>query len=162
MSMICDLYVVPAKAAQEVLGRPASIHKLLESLQRSDSCRSLDKSWHGLHFVLTGTDWEGDPPLNFLGRGGTPVGDVDVGYGPARVLSPSEVAELDAALGAISDEEFARRFDPARLAEAEIYPQIWDEPIEELRQEYGDHFQDMKRHVHRAAQNGHALIVVVS
>src|SRR5215211_6398120 len=25
----------------------------------------LDKSWHGIHYLLTKTDWEGEPPLNF-------------------------------------------------------------------------------------------------
>jgi hypothetical protein len=161
MGMICELFAVPAEAAQEVLRNPPGIHNLLESLQRSDSGLSLEKSWHGLHFVLTGTDWGGDPPLNFIARGGTPVGRVDVGYGPARVLGPSEVVKLNTALSAISAEEFTRRFDPVRLAGVEIYPPIWDEPVEDLRQEYGGYFQDLKHHVHRAAQNGQALIITV-
>src|SRR5215207_2984929 len=25
----------------------------------------LEKAWHGIHFLLTGTAWEGDPPLSF-------------------------------------------------------------------------------------------------
>ena len=30
----------------------------------------VDKAWHGLHFLLTGTAWEGDFPLNFIVSGG--------------------------------------------------------------------------------------------
>src|SRR5687768_15824950 len=26
----------------------------------------LDKAWHGLHFLFTGTEWEGDEPACFL------------------------------------------------------------------------------------------------
>src|SRR5262245_51191373 len=31
---------------------------------------SLDKAWHGIHYLLTGTAWEGVLPLDFLVRGG--------------------------------------------------------------------------------------------
>src|SRR5688500_6275073 len=36
----------------------------------------LDKAWHGIHYLLTGTAWEGAEPLNFLVAGGRPVGDI--------------------------------------------------------------------------------------
>src|SRR5829696_7547426 len=42
---------------------------------------NFEKSWHGLHFLLTGTAWEGEPPLNFLLAGGR---EIDIGLG----LSP--------------------------------------------------------------------------
>src|SRR3990167_6610036 len=34
----------------------------------------MDKAWHGAHFVLTETAWEGKPPLDFLVRGGREIG----------------------------------------------------------------------------------------
>src|SRR5687768_13192892 len=37
----------------------------------------LDKAWHGLHFLFTGTAWEGAPPECFLVSGGTEIGQVD-------------------------------------------------------------------------------------
>lgn len=48
----------------------------------------LEKAWHGLQFLFTGTAWEGDEPACYLVRGGLEVGKVDVGYGPARALRP--------------------------------------------------------------------------
>jgi Domain of unknown function (DUF1877) len=114
MSMICELFIVPAASAREVLDEPAKIHELLESLIGSGAGLSLEKSWHGLHFALTGTAWEGVSPLNFLATGGATVGDEDIGYGPARILDPDGVAELDKALGAFTDAGFARRFTPVR------------------------------------------------
>jgi len=60
-----------------------------DELQRLD----LDKAWGGLHFLLTGTAWEGEPPHSFLLDGDT-VGDIDVGYGPARVHRSAALPSL--------------------------------------------------------------------
>ena len=161
MSMICELFIVPPQTARQLVADPARIHDVLESLEGSDSVLSLEKSWHGLHFALTGTAWEGTPPLNFLAGGGVPIGNQDVGYGPARLLDPPGVTALSAALAAFSDVDFTRNFDPPRLSGAEIYPQIWDEPLEELKEEYGSYLQQLKAHVRRAAEEGQALLVTI-
>src|SRR5262245_54433470 len=39
----------------------------------------IEKAWHELHFLFTGSDWEGDFPNGFLVSCGAPIGDVDVG-----------------------------------------------------------------------------------
>ena len=91
----------------------------------------LDKAWHGIHYLLTGTAWEGAAPLNFLAAGGRPVGDIDVGYGPARVLSAADTRAAHEALTRLSDDELRGRFDPAEMSKKEIYPEIWDRPPEE-------------------------------
>src|SRR6478609_4045727 len=161
MRMICELFIVSSETARQLVADPSGIHDVLESLEGSESVLSLEKSWHGLHFVLTGSAWEGKPPLNFLAGGGVPVGDEDVGYGPARVLSPEGVTAFNAALGAFSEADFDRNFNPEALSSAEIYPQIWDEPLEDLKQEYGSYLQEMKAHVRRAAETGQALLVAM-
>lgn len=91
----------------------------------------LDKAWHGIHYLLTRTAWEGDKPLNFLVAGGRPVGDIDVGYGPARVLSAAETRAAHEALAQLSDDDLRGRFDPGDMTSKEIYPEIWDRPPEE-------------------------------
>jgi len=90
------------------------------------SSTDLDKAWHGIHYLLTKTAWEGRAPLNFLVAGGRQVGKIDVGYGPARVLSAAETQAAHAALALIDDETLRARFDPADMAAKEIYPEIWD------------------------------------
>ena len=161
MSMICEISAIPDNVAQEVLSQPRQIQELLDSLEREDKLLSIEKSWHGLHFILTGTAWEGSLPLNFIAAGGETVGDEDVGYGPARVLRADKVKELDAALSAISAEEFDRKFDIDALNEAGIYPQIWDEPREELLEEYGMYFQQLRELAKQAADDNHALIIAI-
>lgn len=129
------------------------------SLWEADNL-SLEKSWHGLHFTLTGDAWGGDGPLAFLLIGGQPAGG-DIGYGPARVMRPEEVLEAANALDGVSNEEFDRRFDPARLAEAEIYPQIWDEDRGDLLNEYLHFFQRLRSFVHEAARQRQHLVLLL-
>jgi len=85
----------------------------------------LDKSWHGIHFLLTGSSEEGSPPLDFLLEGGRYVGDQDVGYGPARVFTSTQVRAIAAAVRAIGDDALAGRFASAAMSANEIYPEIW-------------------------------------
>lgn len=161
MSMICELFVISSGTAQQLSANPAEIHNLLESLDESENAVSLEKSWHALHFVLTGTANEGDEPLNFILLGGTPVGDEDVGYGPARLLSPQFVSQLNAVLTPITADVFDDRFDLAAIDAADIYPQIWDEPREELLDEFASYFSEMKEIVARAAQSNAAMLVTI-
>lgn len=76
-----NLRLVSDGQLEEPIADPEQIEGFLyESDGSSDDEEYLDKAWHGLHFLFTGTAWEGDPPLNFLVSGGREIGDVDVGY----------------------------------------------------------------------------------
>ena len=86
----------------------------------------LDKSWHGIHYLLTGKADESGTPLEFLVAGGTLVGDEDAGYGPPRVFTSAETRAIATALAAVGDDELRSRFVPEAMMRAEIYPEIWD------------------------------------
>ena len=86
----------------------------------------LDKAWHGIHFLLTGRAEGGDAPASFLLHGGRAVGNVDVGYGPARALTSAETRAARDMLAARSDESLRARYDPAAMTRLEIYPEIWE------------------------------------
>src|SRR5204863_4376074 len=127
MSMISILVFAPDDEIRQLLQQPEGIHDFLDEERTSTD---LDKAWHGIHWLLTGSADGGDEPLCYLLAGGEPVGDVDVGYGPARALTSEQVASWDAALSQISRDELARRFDPKAMLDADIYPQIWARSIE--------------------------------
>ena len=160
--MICTLYSLPEKWARQLIADPSKIHELVDSLRQEGAGVSLEKSWHGLHFVLTGSVWDGDPPLNFLAGGGETVGDEDVGCGPARLLPPDQVELLNSALAGVTEEEFAHRFDLDAMAREGVYPQIWDEPLEDLLEEYGGYLAAAKELVSQAAHDGHAILIVIN
>jgi hypothetical protein len=125
----------------------------------------IDKAWHGIHYLLTGSaDESARPPLNFLIAGGTDVGDQDVGYGPARVYTAAETREIAAALAAVRDDELRRRFDPDAMMRAEIYPEVWDrdpasqDPLGYLM----EYLAVLRKMLATVTANGHGLMVVLS
>jgi hypothetical protein len=163
MGMYYDLYTVSDAQAQDLLNNPETIHTFLEIHDAdydSPTSLSLEKCWHGIHFALTHTAWEGEKPLNFLMAGET-VGDVDIGYGPARILFSEDVLHIEEALAEFTEQDFDRNFDVIAMEEAEIYPQIWDEPRADLLAEYQSHFQALKQFIRYSAENKKAIVMTV-
>jgi hypothetical protein len=124
----------------------------------------VDKAWHGIHYLLTGTAWEGNPPLDFIVKGGREVGDVDVGYGPARAFSSADVRAIAEALRPITRGVLEQRFNPSAMSQLDIYPSIWHRPREEddtlgYLLEYYDSLKDF---VEGAAEKGEGLLVYMT
>lgn len=128
------------------------------------SAADLDKSWHGLHFLLTGTDEAGNSPMDFLAVGGEAIGDVDVGYGPARAFSPEAVADIATRLADVSDAELIRRFDGPAMSAKNIYPDIWqrDEDADFALDYLRENLVRLRHAVAEAARRRQALIAVLS
>ena len=124
---------------------------------------SLDKAWHGLHFLLTGRAEGGREPACFLLKGGTELGendDVD-----ARLLDTEQVQWFAEHLASLTTEELTRRFDPQRMTELRIYPDpIWKRPEEEdePRGYVLGAFADLREFVGSAAAAGDAVVVCIS
>ncbi len=119
----------------------------------------LDKAWHGIHYLLTQSDYVGEPPLNFIMCGGIPVGDIDVGYGSARVINSKELMEISEALNQIDHNYLKSRFDPNDMMKKGIYPEIWDrKPEEDNTLEYClEYFDILKQFVNEASVNKLAI-----
>ena len=83
---------------------------------------SIDKAWHGVHYLLCGKIKPGSDLASQAVMGGTEVGD-DLGYGPARYFDAAEVANLATELSRPTLEaEMTARWDPAQMATLGIYP----------------------------------------
>jgi hypothetical protein len=134
----------------------------LDNVLGADSSRevSLEKAWHGLHFLLTGSSAGGTGPEAFLLAGGQPIGG-NRGYGPARLFRPESVHALAASLSALSDEQLWKRFDAERMTAECIYPVIWDEAEDELQSEYLGYYRELKKLVASASQAGDGLVIVL-
>jgi len=150
MGMCCDLRVIEADDRVD----PS---RFIASGQSDSHAVSLEKAWHGLHFLLTGTAMEGEQPLNFLLLGGEPIGADE----STRRLSPEAVREVQLALSSISDEQLWNRFDSELMTSEGIYPEIWDEPEEDLKQEYLMYFHELKRLIAEAATAGNAVLISI-
>ena len=87
---------------------------------------SLDKAWHGVHYLLCGQLEPGTDLASQAVMGGTEVGE-DLGYGPARYFDATEVAAIARELARPNLEaEMTARFDPAQMANLGIYPGQFD------------------------------------
>ena len=103
--------------------------KMMEERQTITSARptlSLDKAWHGVHYLLCGEVEPGAALLSHAVLGGVELGDDEEGfsgYGPARYFTAERVAEISQALSHPDLEaEAAARFDAARMSQLKIYP----------------------------------------
>ena len=166
MGMTGAVYAVPTDRMDALRRDPA---REIESIRTDDEVVlpnvGLEKSWAGLHYLLTGSPGFGDAdgvasqPLAFLVEGGESVAD-DAGYG-GRLFTPGETKAIDAALSAVSDDRLWSRYDPAAMEAQEVYPMIWDEPEDDLREEYQSYFHELKRVVGIAAQQDMGLLVLI-
>ena len=150
---------------QALFANPARVEQLLyESILGGGANGNeldVDKSWHGLHFLLTGSAWEGSFPLNFIAAGGEEVGD-DLGYGPARGLTSGDVLKIDEALEPLTREELSQRFDARRMTELQIYPFGWSDDPDGERDYLLDFYADLRAFVRRTAEQRRALLVYLS
>jgi len=118
---------------------------------------TLDKDWHGLHYLLCGST---EPDGSLLGKailGGIELEEEEgfSGYGPARLLTPGDVKSISAELNRPDTvAEASARFDAAKMNALGIYPGFRTsdsagllESLHKLR----DFFAD-------AAQNGKAIV----
>jgi hypothetical protein len=161
--MLGNLRLLSGEQAAQLLEEPSGIHALLYGSgmdepppvdPQDELC--IDKAWHGLHFALTGSVWEGAAPLNFIAKGGTEVGDEDVGYGPARAFTVAEVRAIHQALEKLDEADAERRFQPATQCKVDLYPwnaghpADWADIVPVLR--------DVKRFIAEAAARERALL----
>ncbi len=163
MSMILCLKETPDAKIEELLNDTDLIENFVDEAQDSGYLE-LDKAWHGIHFLLTNSDWKGEKPLCYLLHGGQPIGDIDVGYGPANAITSKQVADFDAALEKIDEVEFRSRFNPKLMMKNEIYPTIWDRPLEEddtLGYLY-EYFKNLKDYVKTAKQANNGMVIWMS
>jgi hypothetical protein len=144
-----------AKAREEMLKELSAVGAGFGIGPNEDGL-NLEKSWHVLHYLLTGEAEEAPPPLGNAILGGKEIGD-DLGYGPARFLTPQQVREVASALASMKKEDLASRFDLDAMIKAQIYP-VRDESELELAQEY---FDDLSRYYADAAVAGNAMLLYV-
>lgn len=116
----------------------------------------LDKSWHGLHFLLSGAAAPIAGTAGFL-RNGQKLDDPD----DAEVYfhSAAEVAEFNTLLTQTTARLLRDRYDAARMRALDIYPQLnWDQSDFDYLVAY---YNGLRPFVQRHADFGHELMVMI-
>jgi hypothetical protein len=158
MSMIGNFLQLSSAELETLIADPSSVEAFI--YPEGDGCNNgidVDKAWHGIHFLLTGDAWGGEPPLANVVLGGTEIGD-DVGYGPARYLTADEVRAAADALKDIAPDVLRSRYVAMDLSENEIYPEIWDDPDDDAIGYLMSCYQTLRDYYIDASANKNAML----
>jgi hypothetical protein len=164
VSMIGRFAYATNDEIRRLLSRPEEVGAFLDQQEEAPDRRAMDveKDWHALHWLLTGAEYDGEPPLNFIIMGGTRIGDVDVGYAPPRAFTSAQVNIINWALSRISAAELLDKYDGEAMRG--LYPSnVWSRPDE---RDINIHslavrFDELKGFIARSAEQGLGLIVYV-
>jgi hypothetical protein len=154
MGMTASLYAISEQQVDTLRSDPSQAFALLSA---GGAAVHLDKAWHAIHYLLTGTAWEGDEPLNFLLHGGEPLGDEESDELVPRVFDVAEVRRIDAALAPIDAGRLRQRYDPQAMQRQDIYPDIWDE--DEALPFCLEHFGALQGFVAEMARQGRGMVI---
>jgi hypothetical protein len=122
----------------------------------------VEKAWHGLHFLLSGSAEKTTPGAGQAVMGGTEIGPA-LGYGPARLLDPDEVRTVSAALSGMIRDSLRARYDAASMEAAKVYPGGWVQGgAEENCDWLLDAFETVQRFYASAASRGSAVLLYLT
>ena len=134
MSMIANLLRVSSEELEAYLKDSSLLEKRIYNDGEDLKLTDVDKAWDGILFLLTGQSINTFKPqgANGLSLAGIFFSeqfideDQNLGYGPAHYLTPGQVKELNSRIAAISSENLKKNYDPKKMIELEVYPNIWD------------------------------------
>lgn len=164
MGMYVHLYAFTPDEYGQLISDPDHISQLLFAPENAPHHLSLEKAWHGLHFLLTFYAGDNEPPLNFICAGGSPFFLSFQGseFDPPRLFDEDETVEIHCALMKISDESLWAGFDEEKMTEEAVYPDCWGEPEEDLREEYLSYFRELKEFFADAANNRKTVMIALT
>jgi hypothetical protein len=143
-------------------GRPAAELDVEITLGKLEGrAASIDKAWHGIHYLLTKSDWQGDPPWNFLLLGGRDLRGIEPG---CRIFTSGEVAGIQQAIAGVTDEWLRSRFDPADMTHLQIYPDVWDRDpaVDDTLGYCLELFGVMRKFLDDATRHGLGMIIAIT
>jgi hypothetical protein len=149
--------------------QPAEFTRHYEALRASATAAAklnlrpslcLEKQWHVLHFLLTGGARPKDPPSGAL-LGGDAIG-ADLGYGPARLLAPVDVAAFADFLEAQDVRQLLQRFDVRKMRAQKVYGASDDEDAEQAAVWVSIFVPKLRKFVAQARENGDGLLLWLS
>ena len=162
MSMIGNYFMTDSETIEKILSGEVSAEEILysEDDNEPEDFLDIDKSWHAIHFTLTGEIDEGDEdnPLAKVVMNGQLLGDEDVGYGPPMYLTASEVKEANAALQSVSNDDFVAKYDINAMHKNDIYPIIDDENAEDFLEYCLCYYVSVKEFFEKAAKNNKCIV----
>jgi len=155
MSMIAHLRVVEPSIVDTLSGYDDEqmAEFLFPGDDSSDTTQDLDKTWDAIGHLLSAATGGSFTTL----LGGSEVGP-DLGYGPARFMSPDEVSVAATVMERIDREALLANFDAETLLKSEVYPEAWEDSQQD-RDYIGQHYEIARSLFIEAARGNSAMLV---
>ena len=157
-SVIYYLAAAPEQEIIEIQNDPALLAKFLYS--GGPGKLDLDKMWHGLQWILSGSIGITAAPASRIILGGKEVG-ANLDYGKPRYFSPAEVKQIATLLSSISVADLRKNYSAKAMDAAKVYPDDWREWEREGEDVFGGllvNFNQLLRFYQTAASAGHAVM----
>lgn len=167
MGMVCNLLRVTPSQLEEYIKNSSLLEKRVypDGDYVEDPCLiDLDKSWDGIIYLLTEQSAISEnthPLLKVLFSNVSVDEEQDMGYGPAQYITEREVAELNSILSKITLSDLKQKFNPSKMTEADVYPEIWEEG-EQAFEYIAEYFKNVQEFYAEAARNKEAIITFIS
>lgn len=107
----------------------------------------LDKAWDGINFCLKKI--VGDKVPDFF-AGGTPVGMIEIGYGPGLAWHSRDVAVFANALALVTAEDILAKYDPAAMKKIYL-GDAWARNTDDMKEYLTENFQNLKHFLQACA-----------
>lgn len=161
MGMIGYYYKTDEDTLQKI--QEGSVGSIVFSEEREQNLLDMDKTWHAIHFILTGCAYDVDEEivLSSLVLGGTPVGE-DMGYGPVRLITKEEVVQLVEALKEWDEKAFRENFNVEDMIANKIYPVMDNEDEEDFFTYVWGYFVELKEFFLEAAEEGLNILAFIA
>ena len=156
MPMIGYFLALKAEQVDELVREPATVASFVaQAVDDQDELGAdfldIDKSWHAIHFLLTGVVEGGDAPLAWAVFAPMIIGE----DGSARVLMPDQVIEVSKALAPVTADKLKRSCDWSVMNEREIFPGGWSAGDEDY---IAENFNHLKKLYESAARRRMAVL----
>lgn len=128
---------------------------------------SLGKTWHALHFLLTGQDAAGESPLSYTISAEHAVFQHPPLHDAAKQSSVRYntvvlVSEIERDLSLLTTDDFRKRYKADEIRASKVYPHYWGEHADSEVEELTLAFTQLQDFYQYAKKNNLAVISIVS
>jgi hypothetical protein len=152
-------------AAREAQARVGEARARLAGIGPFEQALNLEKSWHILHYLVTGHTDDFNAPGDAL-LTGEPLGE-DVGYGPARLHDETATQQFGRILETLDLTQLQARVNLREMKRLRVYsmpmgPGSDAEYENELRAEVANYFPLLRDYVVRMSEKHDGLLIWIS